>query len=151
MSETLICEDGVKRTLWLNPLTGATELVPLDRALDDQDREILRRNFNALEEIAGPRVGDFVRFADGTLRQISHDWDEYGVQTSDGGSWYLEEGYVSFSGGLYGCTPTEALTLTRERREGNVWFFHHNYRTAGGGVHAWVPFRVYESTEQPPA
>lgn len=144
-------------TLWLNPLTGGTELVPNEHALDDGDRDILRRRFYALETIAGPREGDFVRFADGAERRVSfvtpQEWlpDIDCVQTSDGGSFYLGEYGCSFSGSLHPGVRRETLTLTDERKEGPVWFFHHDSKRAHNGVPALVPFRVYECSSDAPA
>ena len=56
------------------------------------------------------------------------------IQTSDGGSFYLGDGYCAFSGSLYDGIPADTLTLTGETREGRVWWFHHDYHTAHNGV-----------------
>ncbi len=114
----------------------------LETALDERDRNILAERLSALDNVGGQRVGDFVRFADGTLRRISYLWDN-AAQTSDGGSYYLGDGHVSMSGSLYPHVPFATLTLTDERRGGSVWFFHHDIWGAGRGVNATIPFRVY--------
>src|SRR5216117_3642018 len=98
-------------------------------AFDERDAEILAKRIAMLDEITGPRTGDFVIFADDVTRRISYIWrDEHGaafsVQTSDGGTYYLGEGYVSMSGSLFSGVKPETLTLTDERRDGRVWFFH---------------------------
>ncbi len=116
--------------------------------MDERDQVILAERMAALNERPEPRVGDFVRFADGVLRRFSYhwhdgaDWDG-GYQTSDGGTYYLGEDYVSMSGGLHSPIPTATLTRTDETREGTVWFFHHNHRGAGRGVDTVATFRVY--------
>lgn len=125
---------------------------PID-ALDERDRQILADRVASLDAIAGPRVGDWVIFADGTERRISHRWffpaDEDGpeidnVQTSHpGGSFYLGDGYVSFSGSLFLGVPGSTLTLTDELRPAGVWFFHHDWWQAHNGVGAEVMFRVF--------
>ncbi len=74
--------------------------------LDDRDHAIIASRLAAFDEEPDVRVGDYVDFADGVSRRVSHvfprEWgDDYGVQTSDGGSFYLDEGFVSFSGSLY--------------------------------------------------
>ena len=117
--------------------------------LDERDTQILRERRAALVAIGGPREGDWVRFADGTERRISYIWrDEHGVpfnvQTSRGGSFYLGDGHVSFSGSLFDGIKPETLTQTYEHRDGAVWFFHHDQRQAHNGVDAVIPFRVYE-------
>lgn len=115
---------------------------------DDKDAAIRQKNLVAFDDRQGPRVGDFIIFADGVTRRISHKWDFQGeretdYQTSDGGSWYFGEGYCEFSGGLYGPVPESTLTPTEEKRDGAVWFFHHNFAQADNGVHTTIPFRVY--------
>jgi hypothetical protein len=110
--------------------------------LDERDRAILDERvaaFNATTEI---REGDFVRFADGVLRQVSYVWPG-GAQTSDGGSFYLGNGYVNMSGTLYPSIPADTLTLTDETMPAYVWFFHHDSHTAGNSVHVQVTFRVW--------
>jgi hypothetical protein len=122
---------------------------------DSRDEAILDRRISLLNQNDQPRVGDFVRFADGTLRRISFitplDWmpECDSVQTSDGGSWYLGNGYASFSGGLYGGVKRETLTLTDERKLGSCWIFHHDYAQAGNGVDVKILWRVYDCTEEP--
>ena len=115
--------------------------------LDDRDGGILARRTALLDAVSGPRVGDYVRFADGVERRISYDWGVVGmdgIQTSSGGSFYLGNGYVSMSGSLFGSVGVETLTLTDETRDGSVWFFHHDYHSAHNGVDATVSFRVYD-------
>lgn len=87
-----------------------------------------------------PANGDFVVFADGVVRRISHAHENGSIQTSDlrdtiqSGSFYLGEGYMSFSGGLHGGVPKSSLTLADEFRIGRAWFFHHGEVGADRGV-----------------
>jgi len=112
-------------------------------ALDDRDVAIYVARAIRLRELAGPVCGDFVRFADGRLERVSNVWSEV-VQTSEGGSFYLGDGYVSFSGSLNPTIPITELRRTDEEMLGSCWFFHLNERRAGGGVEVEAPFRVYE-------
>jgi hypothetical protein len=121
-------------------------------ALDEQDQAILTKRITSLQAITTPTVGDFVRFTDGIERRISHVWD-FGddssqAQTSDGGSYYLGDGYVSFSGGLYLGVPLTTLTDTGERKDGAVWFFHHDRWTAHNGIDVSAPFRVWTCSRE---
>ena len=124
--------------------------------LDERDAAILAERTRLFDEAPGPREGDYVIFADGTERRVSFvtplEWlpECDSVQTSDGGSWYLGEGYCSFSGGLYRGVKRDTLTLTDETRAGSCWFFHHNHRMAHNGVEVLIPFRVYECSEDAP-
>jgi len=117
-------------------MSAATEL-------DERDLEIFSQRFHRLQDKHGPRVGDFVRFADGHEERISHIWPD-GVQTSEGGSFYLGDGYCSFSGGLNTAIPTDELEYRAEHKRGSVWFFHHDHFTAHNGVTTDLDFRVYE-------
>ena len=114
--------------------------------LDDRDREIIATRSAALAVRTTPQVGDFVDFANGITRRISHlwtDWPDPTIQTSDGGSFYLGTTGCSFSGGLYPGIPADLFTPTDERREGSAWLFHHDDAEAYNGVYFTVPFRVW--------
>jgi hypothetical protein len=121
--------------------------------LSDRDQEIVDRRIRLLEHSV-PQVGDWIDFADGVQRRISHVWawegEETTLQTSDGGHYYLGEGYVSFSGGLFPATPARHLTLTEERRDGWVWIFHHDQWRAHNGVDLTIPCRVWRSSVKAP-
>lgn len=110
---------------------------------DDRDAELLCQRATELDADPGPRCGDFVRFADGRMERVSHVWDA-AVQTSEGGSFYLGHGYVSFSGGLNPSIPAAELRRADEAQDGSCWFFHHDRFTAHNAVHATMPFRVYD-------
>jgi hypothetical protein len=54
--------------------------------MDDRDRAIIASRLASYDEHADVRTGDYVDFADGVTRRVSHvyppEWgDEYGVQT----------------------------------------------------------------------
>jgi hypothetical protein len=116
---------------------------------DDRDATILAKRVAAFDPTEGPREGDYVEFSDGVTRRISYVWPS-AVQTSDSGSFYLGNGYMSFSGGLYSTVPTETLTLTDAVREAWAWFFHHDQREAHNSIHVRVPVRVWKSTAPAP-
>ena len=123
--------------------------------LDDRDRAIVTRRLAAFDEEPDVRIGDYVDFADGVTRRVSHvyprEWgDDYGVQTSDGGSFYLDDGFVSFSGSLHRPVPHQTLTLSEQRRPGHVWIFHHDWPERDNGVYDEIPFRVYACSEEAP-
>lgn len=143
-----------------------------DVRLDDQDERTIIARAAAYDRIPGPRVGDFVEFADGITRRISHvwaaDWHEDNIarcQTSDGGSFYLGgigesmwhrlsggegdrgDAYVSFSGSLYESVKADTLKLAGSRN-GAVWVFHHEQWGAGRGVNGTMAFRVFTCSEK---
>lgn len=119
-------------------------MVPVE--LTARDEEILATRRAALDAIEGPRVGDYVVFADGESRRFAYDWDESGIQTCKGGSFYLGNGYVSMSGGLEPPIPHDTLRRTEETRDGAVWFFHDDWHKAHNAVNVLIPFRVYTCT-----
>lgn len=107
-----------------------------------------------------PLVGEFVRFACGTLRRISHVW-EWGkgpesIQTSEGGSYHLASraslrtpgGFISHSGGLFPGVKPEHFTLTEERLPGIVWIWHHGRACAHNGIDVTVSFRVWSVDQE---
>lgn len=123
--------------------------------LDDFDKGIIHERVSAISDrFNRPHVGAWVRFADGVERRISHIWrDENGnavsVQTSAGGSFYLGNGYLSFSGSLFtGITP-DTLTRASEpsMKLGSLWIFHHDHSRAHNGVHSEARFAVWECSE----
>ena len=124
-------------------LRGDARVIP-----DDRDREMIDRYMAALDARTGPREGDFVVFAGGTTRRLSHIWTfdsgapEF-IQTSDGGSFYLGDGYVSFSGGLHPGLRADLFRPTGTTRLGWAWTFHHNQHRASNAVHFRVPFRLF--------
>lgn len=117
---------------------------------DERDKAMLHQRIRAWNGRSGPRVGDYVRFSDGVLHRFSYHWRDGegwdgGIQTSKGGSFHFGDGYMSFSGGLDPCIPTETITPTAETMRGAVWFFHHGYAHAHSAVYARIPCRVYET------
>lgn len=119
--------------------------------IDDCDRELIATRSTTLAARTTPQVGDFVDFANGVTRRVSHLWTHWPdptIQTSDNGSFYLGSDGCSFSGGLYPGLPAELFTLTDERREGSAWLFHHDNATAHNGVYFTVPFRVWHCAHE---
>lgn len=131
--------------------------------LDARDAEILRDLRAHWAAVTGPRVGDFVRFADSDrLHRFSadHQWTaediaEYpslvdGLQTTPGGSFHLGRHGMSYSGGLDSTIPRTTLTDTGETRLGGAWFFHHGWSGAHRGVDVRIECRVYATTATAP-
>jgi hypothetical protein len=110
--------------------------------LDETDLRITKERMAAFMADESPKVGDYVKFADGVERRISYIWrfegkpsGTFSVQTSDGGSWYFGDGgYCSFSGSLYSGVPASTLKHTSSARRGSCWFFHHDHHCAHNGV-----------------
>ena len=115
---------------------------------DDQDWQLLTKRVETWDSRQGPRVGDFIEFADGITHRFSHDHgEEWGIQTSPiGGSFYMGDGYLSYSGGLEPSIKHDQIEATDEQRLGAVWFFHHDYHRSSNGVNAWVPCRVFKTS-----
>ena len=127
----------------------------MNPTIDDRDRVIIARNHAALDRRPGPRVGDWVDFADGKQYRISYIWDfEDGtvreIQTSRGGSWHLGSGYVSFSGGLLLSVKESTLAATEETRSADIWIFHHDLAGAHRAVYMDIPFRVFTCSRAAP-
>lgn len=128
-----------------------------DERFDDRDAGILiERRSMLFSQPFQPAQGDWIEFACGTVRRISHVWlDDNGrpksIQSSTGGSWYLGRGYISHSGGLFTGVPASTLAPTDQRRDAPIWFFHHDQHRAHNGVHAKVPVRVWKCSQEAPS
>jgi hypothetical protein len=114
---------------------------------DDKDVAIARERLTEWNSRPGPRVGDWVKMLDGTLRRFTHDWGTDIQTTLASGvdaSFYFYGSCMSFSGSLDRAIPKASLVETAEIKPGNAWFFHHNSSGAGRGVYFTVPCRVFE-------
>lgn len=117
---------------------------------DNVDAAILAEREKLFNAVEGPRVGDFLRTPDGMLR-FTHDWGE-DIQTTvrakhpcyGDASFYLSEGYASFSGSLDSAISKTLLRDTGEKQDGSFWFFHHGWVTAENGVYFKMPCRIFE-------
>lgn len=103
---------------------------------------IVEERMAEYNKIEGPRVGDYLRIGEKYYR-FSHDWTDR-LQYSEGGSFYLGDGYISFSGGLEPPLPKLDLKNTGELRLGVIWVFKNNEWAAGNGVNFERKFRVFE-------
>lgn len=115
---------------------------------DERDLEILKRREQMLNERTGPRVGDWVYLkGENEPRRFTYDWGDsiqVGHSTGECGSFYLGEGYVSYSGSLDPSVSKDSLVELDETRPGNVWFFHHDHMSAHNGVNHTMAFRVFK-------
>lgn len=111
------------------------------------NQEILKARLEAFNKKTGPRVGDFLRIGDFYTR-FTHNHGET-IQTGghESSSYYLGNGYASYSGGLDPGVKTSDLILTQEEKEGSVWFFSNDWAKADNGVYFKIPFRVYTIKE----
>ena len=111
-----------------------------------ENEQILQSRTEAFNKLEGPRVGDYLKTASGYLRFI-HDWGE-SIQTTTPkfglGSFYLGDGYVSYSGALDPSIHKSELQLTDEVRSGAFWFFRNDFQMAHNGIDVMVDCKVYE-------
>lgn len=112
---------------------------------DDKDAQIVARNVAAWNELVGPRVGDFVEMADGSMRRFTHDWGDWiQIDESSSGSFYFGFGYASYSGGLERGFNKKDLIDTGKTCSGRFWMFHHDLAYAHNGVTFEIDCRVYK-------
>ena len=119
--------------------------------LDNKDKEIYAQRVQAWDAVSGPRVGDYCKLIDGTLRRFTHNWGD-SLQTTVSGShpcygdasFYFGCGYMSFSGSLDSSIPVDQFADTRETKNGSAWFFHHNYAKAHNRISVTVPCKVFQ-------
>lgn len=119
--------------------------------LDQQDTEIRNTREAAILARLDPKQGDFIRFADGSIKRIAHVWKDendnplYIQPTLYRGdsSFYLGESYMSFSGSLDTGIDACHFARTNETMPGNVWFFRHDYARAHNGVYTTIQCPVW--------
>lgn len=108
---------------------------------------ILNNRMTRYNKITGPRVGDWIREYSGRMTRATHDWGDNSIMQHGGGEhgrFYLDDGYLSYSGGLDTGIKKADLVRTDEVKSGAVWFFKRNYHTAHNGIDYMVDFGVYE-------
>lgn len=115
--------------------------------LDDINAKILKERTARFNSKVEARVGDYVVMPDGSYERFSHKYSN-GLQTSVGGSFYLNEnGIAGFSGGLNPFIPNVNLILTEDLKNGEFWFFHHDIARAHSAVYVTIECRVWKVTE----
>lgn len=113
---------------------------------DARDEELRQQGLTYWNAAKGPRVGDHVMLADGTLHRISTKTNKQ-FQLSEprfGASFHWCWWYCSYSGGHQKVLhPLASLEDTGESCDGNVWVFHHEQAGAHRGVSCTIPCRIY--------
>lgn len=123
--------------------------------LDEKDTAILAERQAAILAESRIKQGDFIRFNDGVVMVVAHVWRDKNdnpksIQPARGGSLYLGNGYMEFSGSPESGIDYSHFRATDETISGECWFFHHNYATAGGGIEVTASRHVWEcDTESP--
>lgn len=115
--------------------------------LPDKNQQILQESMAAYNKRRGPRVGDFLRNPDGTFTRFTHDWGDH-IQTGGGSnSFYLGNGYCSYSGSLDTGIMKADIVRTKETKKGMIWFFNEGWSGPNRAVHYEVDFRVFDIKE----
>ena len=121
------------------------------RTEDLRNIAILETRMKQYNAIPGARVGDWIREPDGRMTRATHDWNDDGETCetiqhggNENSSYYLGDGYLSYSGGLDSGIKKCWLRETAEKKDGCVWIFDHGFAGAGRGVGFVVEFRVFE-------
>lgn len=113
--------------------------------IDAQDQKLALVKAAQIDQVKGPRTGDFVKFADGTILRVGcFIGNAFQPFVPGRGSVFLGSCYTEFGGRPeFYSIPVSSVRLTDEVMDGEVWFFHHNEVKAGGRVNTSIPFRVY--------
>jgi len=127
--------------------------MPLE--LDSEDRRILAKRTALFNRQKGPRVGDFIVFADEVTRRIARVEPENGspdrsVYLSDAYFYLSEKEGVLHNTRLHRPVQIRHMELTDKRRTGSAWTFHHGISTEHNGVNVEIRFRVYRCSELAP-
>lgn len=120
--------------------------------------DLFKQRIEQYNNIDGIRVGDYIKEND-TYIQVTHIWYDDNekqelLQTQDlnfgHGSFYLGNGYISYSGSLNTGYHTKNYTfnLLDEKKQGVIWFFKRNIHTAHNGINFNMNFRVFEAIKK---
>jgi hypothetical protein len=110
-----------------------------------KNSDLLRRKAKVFNKIKSVRVGDYLEYSPGAFTRFTHKWDD-SIQTggSSGSSYFLGDGYLSYSGSLDDGVKITDVILTKKKKKGSVWFFSEDLSGGGRGVHYIMNFRVYK-------
>lgn len=98
-----------------------------------------RAAFEARETLIGHYV-----LVGGVYDRITHQGSDAVQAGGVGGSYYIDNDGVSYSGGLDHSYKIGALELTDKTKPGNFWFFHDDSQRAHNVVHCVIECRVYK-------
>lgn len=108
----------------------------------EEDFKIVENRLELWNEDQEPRVGDFIKMSNKSYERFAYKWPD-GMQTTNGGSFYLGDGYASMSGALNPTIPFDKIKRTDEMKEGFFWIFHNDIWQEGYGIDVLAPCRVY--------
>jgi len=112
---------------------------------DNKDDSIASTRLFLFNKFDGPRIGDFIVYADGVINRICyHHGDRVQTTGAHNGRYYIgHRGVPEYSGGLDPSIPTAELLNSGQTRLGVFWFFHHNISRAHYGISFETPCRVF--------
>ena len=115
--------------------------------LDAKDTEILNRRAKLHQFDTEPRVGDYIQMLDRSMRRFTH-YHCNGMQTTCNDSlnfsFYLGDGYTSFSGTLDPIIKFRNIKSTQETCMAKFWFFHHDLARAHNGIDGWFKVKIWK-------
>ncbi len=114
--------------------------------MNERDKQILAIRQAAFITRTAAKAGDVIRFNDGKLARMAHVWDDCIQPTIhiNSGSFYVGEGYMSYSGGLESSIPMDKFTRTNETIPARAWFFHNDWAQAHNGIDVMIDCPVWE-------
>jgi hypothetical protein len=114
--------------------------------LDELDRARVAVRMARRLRCHAAQIGDYVRFADGTLERISEPLPEGRAQTSPDARFQLREHGQCYctSGSHNEAIALSSLRASGERLLGEAWIWHHYRKGADNGVAFHVAFAVFD-------
>jgi hypothetical protein len=113
-------------------------------ALDSRDQAMIAARLAARQQRPGPKIGDFVYFADGAIHRIA-DLSTRTVHTTAQREFYLGAWGCEFLGEPTHEIPSDSLARPLESAWGSVWIFHHDHPRPGNSVVFDARFEVYST------
>jgi len=117
-----------------------------ERMEQKENLPILKQKENRYNRFKGIRIGDWLKDHKTGKDEKNNPTLYQTTEEGDAGSFYLGDGYMSFSGSLNHGYETKLFKFRKlpYKRNGRVWFFKNRFATAHNGIEYPMKFRVFE-------
>lgn len=115
--------------------------------MKSKNQQILKSRTLQFNKTKGPRVGDYLKYPDGSFTRFTVDLGESLQTGGERGSYFLYGSCCDYSGGCDSGIKKSDLVPTRETKPGDLWFFDEGITGAGRRKDFQINFRVFDIKE----
>lgn len=137
------CSEPYYRQRWMG-YKEIEQLMKLDYKLFLKIQDTISKSSTS------PKVSHAVKYKDGTIRFIAIKTGNDDTQVTEIGSFFISEGYVSYSGGFdfhVKFPKLSSLKATSQKAKLLGWFPHNNWLCGGCAVYAYFSVPVWKFIE----